>query len=90
LRKVHTSVYFYPFNDDVIVKNRSPFPTTNLKMKFKVIKGGQVWEKERTLEFVAADSEGTVSDVFSIPDSRYDEYRWPLQCDQGKLGSEEN
>jgi hypothetical protein len=88
--KGSTYIYFYPFNDDVIVKNRSPFPMTNLQMKFKVIKGGQVWEKERTLEFVAADSEGTVSNVFSIPDSRYDEYRWSLQCDQGKLGSEEN
>jgi hypothetical protein len=88
--KGSTYIYYGLVHDDVIVKNRSPFPMTNLKMKFTVIKGGQIWKEDRTLPFVAADSEETLSDVFMIPDSRYDQYRWSLESDQGKLSSEKD
>lgn len=84
-----TYIDFGAFNDDVIVKNRSPFPLTKLKMKFTVIQGGKIWKEERELPFVAADSEETLSNVFHIPGSKYDHYRWTLESAQGDLASKD-
>ncbi|HET6248643.1 MAG TPA: hypothetical protein VFE47_13155 [Tepidisphaeraceae bacterium] len=84
-----TTIDFGVVNDDVIVKNLSPFPMTNLKMKFTVIQGGTIVTKERVLPFVAANSQQTLLDVFMVHDNKYDAYRWTVQSDQGKISSED-
>ena len=61
---------------------------TNLKLSFTVIKGGQFWQRDRVLPFVAANSQETLGSVFMVPGSQYDAYRWSLTSDQGKLSSE--
>lgn len=84
-----TRIDFGLVDDDVVVINRSPFPITNLKLTFRVIKGGQIWDRERVLPFVAGNSKETLGSVFMIPGSQYDAFRWTLTSDQGKLSSED-
>ena len=76
-------------DDDITLVNKSPFPMTNVKVKCTVIKDGHVQTAERTFPFVAANAESTMTSVFHINGYTYDQFRWTLSSDQGKLSSED-
>jgi len=72
------------WNDDVVLKNESFLPLTNVRFRVTVRSGLRTWAQSLMADKIDDGAEHTWGDVFSIPDGRFDAAQGELRCDQLK------
>ena len=72
------------FNDDIIVKNESPFELTNVHVDVFIRKGEQTWHPEIRCDSIQRGQSYTAVNVVSIPNGEFDEAKAKLDSDQGE------
>jgi hypothetical protein len=83
--KMDVSIKFGVIDDDVILTNRSRFALTGITLKVEIRKGNQTWKAEKKLDRLSSGKAVTFDSVFSIPNNRYDDLDWNLECNQGEF-----
>lgn len=76
-------IEFGVFNDDVIIRNDSPFELTNVRVDLVVKKGNRTWKPDLRVASVKPGASHTFANVVSIPGSSYDSATATLYSDQG-------
>ena len=75
-------INFGVLNDDVMLKNESPFPLTGVVLRIQVKAKGRTFDRELKVARVEPGDTATWVDAISIPGSRTDERRSALSCEQ--------
>lgn len=76
------SVKWGVFNDDVLVRNDSAFPLSDVQFRPRIESGGKLYNPDLKNDLIQPGETVTWANVFSIPGSKYSSAKPILTCDQ--------